>query len=368
MLLVDVRLRLAEFDIEARIEAEQGITVLFGPSGSGKSLTLQCVAGLIRPDGGRIVVGERVVFDSENRVNLPPQQRRIGYVPQDYALFPHMTVAGNVGFGLDGWPRGKARQAVQEMLALMDLDELAMRPPGELSGGQQQRIALARALVRRPEALLLDEPFAALDAPIRAQLRQLVRNLQRRFRLPTLFVTHDLSEASFVADQIAILDGGRVRQVGLPNEVLMRPADLRVARAVGVKNVLAGRVVEQGTDHLVVRTEQATLVTRPYPFEAGTAVHLCIRPERIMFQRKDRPSQNRPNQLWCEIGGETSDGLNCTLFLEAQARLAPENAAADLQVDMPVYVYERLGLAHDRSWCISIPPGAIHVIADEAGA
>ncbi|MGD8626551.1 MAG: ATP-binding cassette domain-containing protein, partial [Anaerolineae bacterium] len=197
MLLVDVRLRLAEFDIRARIEAERGITVLFGPSGSGKSLTLQCVAGLIRPDAGRIVVGERVVFDSESGVALPPQQRRVGYVPQDYALFPHMTVAGNVGFGLDGWPRGKARQAVEEMLALMGLGEMATRPPGELSGGQQQRIALARALVRQPQALLLDEPFAALDAPIRAQLRRLVRDLQRRFRLPTLFVTHDLSEASF---------------------------------------------------------------------------------------------------------------------------------------------------------------------------
>ena len=362
MLLVDVRLHLDGFDVQARIEAEQGITVLFGPSGSGKSLTLQCVAGLIRPDEGRIVVGERVVFDSKSKIDLRPQQRRISYVPQDYALFPHMTVAGNVEFGLSGWPRSQARQAVAEMLALMELSELAERRPGELSGGQQQRIALARALVRQPEALLLDEPFAALDAPIRAQLRRLVRDLQRRFRLPTLFVTHDLSEASFVADQIAILDGGRVRQVGLPNEVLMQPADLRVARAVGVKNVLAGRVVAREPDHLVVRAGQATLVTRPFPFEAGTAVHLCIRPERIMFQRKDRPSRDRPNQLRCEIGGETSDGLNCTLFLEAT------DAAASLQVDMPVYVYERLGLAHDRSWYISIPPGAIHVIADEAGA
>jgi molybdate transport system ATP-binding protein len=368
MLLVDVRLHLGRFDVEAHFQAERGITVLFGPSGSGKSLTLQCVAGLIRPDEGRIVVGEQVVFDAQEGVELPPQQRRIGYVPQDYALFPHMTVAGNVGFGLSGWPRSQMRQAVDEMLALMGLSELAGRRPGELSGGQQQRIALARALVRRPKALLLDEPFAALDSPIRAQLRQLVRDLQRRFRLPTLFVTHDLSEASFVADQIAILDGGRIRQVGLPNEVLMHPADLSVARAVGVKNVLAGRVVERAEDYLVVQAGETTLVTRPYPFEVGRAVHLCIRPERIMFQRKDRPIGNRPNQLWCKIGGETSDGLNCTLFLEAQARLEPENEAADLQVDMPVYVYERLGLAHDRRWCISIPPGAIHVIANEAGA
>jgi molybdate transport system ATP-binding protein len=303
-----------------------------------------------------------VLFDSRASINLPPQQRRIGYVPQDYALFPHLTVAENIAFGLDGWSRRQVQQAVEDMLAA-ELSGLATRRPGELSGGQQQRVALARALVRQPDALLLDEPFAALDAPVRAQLRQQVRDLQRRFGLPTLFITHDLSEASFIADQIAVFDRGRVRQVGSPKEVLMRPADLQVARAVGVKNVLVGRVTGRTTAGLAVQVGDVVLLTPPYPFEVGTAVYLCIRPERVLLQRKDRPPQVRANQFSGRIVGEMSDGLNCTLFFKSQTDLNPVNGASDLQIDLPVYVYERLEVTHDRTWDVSIPPGSIHVIA-----
>jgi molybdate transport system ATP-binding protein len=363
MLEIDVTLRLTDFTIEARIEATQGITVLFGPSGSGKSLTLQCVAGLVRPDEGRIVLDGQVLFDSRAGINLPPQQRRVGYVPQDYALFPHLTVAGNIAFGLAGWSRQQTREAVERMLVLMELGGMAMRRPDELSGGQQQRVALARALIRRPDALLLDEPFAALDAPVRVQLRQEVRDLQRRFDLPTLFITHDLSEASFIADQIAVFDRGRVRQVGSPNDVLMRPADLQVARAVGVKNVLAGQVIERTAEGLVVRVGGAVLQTPLYPFEVGKAVYLCIRPERVLFQRKDLPPRPRANQLSGQVVGEMSDGLNCTLFFRSEPALTPVNGTSDLQIDLPVYVYERLGLARERAWDVSIPPGSIHVIA-----
>jgi molybdate transport system ATP-binding protein len=362
MFEIDLSLQLPEFTIQARIEATGGITVLFGPSGSGKSLTLQCVAGLVRPDEGRIVIGNRVLFDSCVGVNLSAQHRNVGYVPQDFPLFPHLTVAGNVAFGLDGWPRQQAQPAVEEMLDLMGLNGLAMRRPDELSGGQQQRVALARALVRHPEVLLLDEPFAALDAPVRAQLRQQVHELQRRFGLPTLFVTHDLSEASFVADQIAVFERGRVRQVGPPNEVLMRPADLQVARAVGVKNILSGRVIDRTDENLAVQVGGAVFITPLYPFEIGRAVYLCVRPERVLFQRKDRPPGERANRLWGQIVGEVSDGLNCTLFLKTKTPLNSDNAITDLQIDLPVYVYERLDLSQDRTWHVSIPPGAIHVV------
>jgi molybdate transport system ATP-binding protein len=362
MLEIDVTLHLADFTIQVRVEAAQGITVLFGPSGSGKSLTLQCVAGLVRPDRGHIVSGDRVLFDSEAGVDLPPQRRHVGYVPQEYALFPHLTVAENVAFGLDRWPRHKTQEAVEEMLALMDLSALAARRPGELSGGQQQRVALARALVRRPEVLLLDEPFAALDAPVRAALRQQVRDLQRRFALPTLFVTHDLSEASFIADRIAVLYRGHVLQLGSPHQVLMRPADLQVARAVGVKNILAGRVIDRTNEGLAVQVGDAVFQTPPYPFESGAAVYLCIRPERVLFQRQDRPSKTGINRLWGEIVGEMSDELNCTLFFKTQTSLDPIEADADLQIALPVYVYERLELSRVREWHVYIPPRAIHVI------
>jgi len=171
MLEVDFTLALPDMVLRPQLPIGPGITVLFGPSGAGKSLVLQCVAGLVRPDAGRIAIGDRVLFDLERGVDLPPQLRGVGYVPQDYALFPHLTVAKNIAFGLQGTPSQRAQAVVEEILVLVGLDGLARRRPDELSGGQQQRVALARALVRRPQILLLDEPFAALDASVRAELR-----------------------------------------------------------------------------------------------------------------------------------------------------------------------------------------------------
>ena len=363
MLEIDITYRLPEFTIQARIQASSGITVLFGPSGAGKSLTLRSVAGLVRPDEGRIVVGDRVLYDSQLGVNLPPQARQVSYVPQDYALFPHLTVARNVALGLKGMPRRQTRSLVDEMLEVMELTRFAGRKPGTLSGGQQQRVALARALVRRPAVLLLDEPFAALDAPVRVQLRQEVRDLQRRFQVPTLLITHDLSEASFIGDQIAVFDRGRVLQFGVPHEVLMRPADLRVAWAVGVKNILPGRVVGSTAEHLQVQVGDDTHLSIPlYPFDRGAEVDLCIRPERVMLQRPDLPQRSRPNVIQGRIVGEMSDGLNCTLYFKAEPRLVSDDAPADLQIDLPVYVYERLDLSRQREWRVYIPPGSIHAV------
>ena len=351
MLEIDFTLELEDMTLRPRLPARPGITVLFGPSGAGKSLVLQCVAGIVRPDAGRIVIDQRVLFDRQARVDLPPQLRGVGYVPQDYALFPHLDVARNIGFGLYGTPRRRARQAVDEMLALTGLQELARRKPAELSGGEQQRVALARALVRHPQILLLDEPFAALDPAVRAELRQELRSLQARFRMPALFVTHDLSEASFVGDHIAVMDRGQVRQVGSSQEVLMRPADLRVARIVGVKNILSGRVVEDSSSSLLLQVGDASLQAPAGSAPAGESVYLCIRPERIMLRRRDRLSEPRPNQLHGRIVGEASDGLNCTLFFRPDVALTSQPAGDSdrLYIDLPVYVYERLNLADQRS-------------------
>jgi molybdate transport system ATP-binding protein len=365
MIEIDISYRLPEFTIQASIRASQGITVFFGPSGAGKSLTLQSVAGLVRPDKGRIVVGDCVLYDSGLGVDLPPQERQVSYVPQDYALFPHLNVTRNVAVGLRGVSRRQARKMIDEILAEMDLTEFANRKPSTLSGGQQQRVALARALVRRPSVLLLDEPFAALEAPVRVQLRHRVRDLQRRYQVPTLMITHDLSEASFVGDQIAVFDRGRILQVGDPNEILMRPADLSVAWAVGVKNILSGRVAGATDENLQVQVGETLFQIPRYPFDQGGEVHLCIRPERVMLQRPDLPQRSRPNLLQGRIVGEMSDGLNCTLFFKTEPRLVPGDAPADLQIDLPVYVYERLDLSRQREWRVYIPPGSIHAVASE---
>jgi molybdate transport system ATP-binding protein len=217
--------------------------VLFGPSGSGKTTVLRCLAGLDRPDEGRIVLGAEVWFEASTGRWLPPQRRRVGYLPQGLALFPHLDVEGNIGFGaahLDG----RARAArVRELVERFGLGGLERRRPAELSGGQRQRVALARALAASPRLLLLDEPLSALDAPTRERLRLELRDLLAAAGVGAILVTHDRTEALVLGDRAAVLVDGVVRQVGPTLEVFDRPADEAVARVTGVETVLAGVVV-----------------------------------------------------------------------------------------------------------------------------
>jgi molybdate transport system ATP-binding protein len=217
---VEIRKRLVsegrEFRLEAAFEAENERIVVFGPSGSGKSVTLQCIAGLLTPDAGRIEIGARVLFDSAARINLPPQARRVGYVYQEYALFPHLTVERNVGFALQGGIRSRPNAAslerVHTFLASFGLEGLARSLPRELSGGQRQRVALARALIHQPDILLLDEPLAALDPMLREQVRRELLDVQSRFQVPMIIITHDPADAEALAENLVVFDQGRVAQ------------------------------------------------------------------------------------------------------------------------------------------------------------
>lgn len=212
-----LRSRDREFRLEAAFEAEHDRIVVFGPSGSGKSITLQCIAGLVKPDGGRIQIGERVLFDSTTGIDLRPQLRNVGFVFQDYALFPHLSVEQNVAFGLNGAAGKKAdvgtATRVQEFLALFELAALARSLPGNLSGGQRQRVALARALIRQPDLLLLDEPLSALDPLLRERVRRELLATQDRFRVPLLLITHDPADVKAFAENLVVFDHGRVSRV-----------------------------------------------------------------------------------------------------------------------------------------------------------
>ncbi len=220
--------------------------VLFGPSGAGKTTVLRCLAGLERPDEGRIALGDEVWFDSATGRWLPPQLRRVGYLPQGLALFPHLDVAGNIAFGIRGLD-GRARAArVRDLLERFGLAELGRRRPAELSGGERQRVALARALAASPRLLLLDEPLSALDAPTRERLRLELRELLATAEISAILVTHDRTEALVLGDRVAVLVDGVLRQAGPTVEVFDRPADETVARVTGVETVLAGVVVEEG--------------------------------------------------------------------------------------------------------------------------
>lgn len=220
-ILVDIKKRLGSgrrvFSLEASFASDKDVVVLFGPSGAGKSLTLQAIAGLTTPDAGRIVVGERVLFDSSRNLTIPARHRDIGYVFQDYALFPHLTVAQNVAFGLKGaWPwylPRPDRLRLEEVLEIFELAPMRDSLPRDLSGGQRQRVALARALIRRPSLLLLDEPFSALDALLRARMRQELLRVQERFSLPVILITHDPEDVAALAQTVVVYDAGRIRQV-----------------------------------------------------------------------------------------------------------------------------------------------------------
>lgn len=217
---VALRARLPGFTlaVDWRIGAE--LAVLFGPSGAGKSLTLRLIAGLGRPDAGRVVAGASVLLDTAGGACLPPRRRSIGFVFQDLALFPHMTVLENVLYGGHGLSAAERRDRGAEMIRRFGLAGLEARRPGEISGGQKQRVAFARALLRRPAVLLLDEPFSALDAPLRRDLGLLLREVQREERIPVVLVTHDAAEAGLLADVAIVYAGGRVAARGTPAAAL----------------------------------------------------------------------------------------------------------------------------------------------------
>lgn len=217
---VDVEVELAtrerRFNLQVSFNSDEQRVVIFGPSGAGKSVTIQSIAGLLHPKRGRIVLGERVLYDSTRQIDLPARERQVGYLFQDYALFPHLNVADNVGFALRRWPwplTTEQQQRVQQYLELLEIAHLARSLPRELSGGQRQRVALARALICNPQILLLDEPFAALDVLLRQRMREELSRLQEQLSIPLVVITHDPEDVRTFAETLVIYTQGRVEQV-----------------------------------------------------------------------------------------------------------------------------------------------------------
>jgi putative spermidine/putrescine transport system ATP-binding protein len=276
-------------DVSLAVSAGE-LVALLGPSGCGKSTLLRIIAGFIRQSEGR------VRYDGEAVDHLPPNRRGAGIVFQNYALFPHMTAAQNVAYGLEarGDQRARIRARVADMLALVQMAELAGRYPGQLSGGQQQRIALARALAVEPKILLLDEPFGALDKNLRLDMQVEVKRLQRRYGITTIMVTHDQEEALGMADRIAVVNRGAIEQFANPVEIYDRPATLFVNQFVGTTNLLHGVVARaDASECQVVLDGGDSLVCGPGHFRVGTRVVLSIRPERLRLAATPGPGRLR---------------------------------------------------------------------------
>jgi putative spermidine/putrescine transport system ATP-binding protein len=302
------------------LEIGQGELVsLVGGSGCGKTTTLRMIAGFERPDTGEIRFGDRVVTD------VPPRRRGVGIVFQSYALFPTMTVADNIAFGLRvaRWPAAKVRERVGEMVELTHLQGFEGRYANQLSGGQQQRVALARALARRPEILLLDEPLSALDAKIRLRLRSEIRKIQQDLGITTVYVTHDQEEALSIADRIAVMRAGRIEQIGRPREIYGHPRTDFVADFIGISNILDCRVVSARDG--AVEWEGERLRVALQDVRDGDRVLLSVRPEKLALVGEG-PSDGRNR-----VGGV----LEVVTFLGPIVRLQVAVRGQPFWVDLP---------------------------------
>lgn len=293
---------------------KHAVTVLFGPSGAGKTTVLRLIAGLDTPDAGSIRCGGEIWYDGARRMRMAPQGRRVGYLPQDYALFPHLTVRRNVEYGAHGGN-------LEDLLARFDLASLAERYPRQLSGGQLQRVALARALAAGPRLLLLDEPLSALDAPTRLRLRGELRQLLASVQVPAIVVTHDRTEALALGDSIAIMIDGKLRQAGSVGGVFDSPADADIAEAVGVETICPARVVSRSAGLVTVEIGHACLVAVDI---AGphTDVFACIRAESVTIE--SNPSGNPTsarNHLPARIQSVIAEGPLARVVLDCGFRL-----------------------------------------------
>ncbi len=276
---------------------EQGeLFTLLGPSGCGKTTTLRLIAGLEYPDSGKIY------FDDQDVTYLKPYERNTAMVFQNYALWPHMTVFDNIAYGLKirGVPKDEIKRRVKEVLELVGLSGLENRYPHQLSGGQQQRVALARALVVQPKVLLLDEPLSNLDALLRVKMREELKRIQRELRITTIYVTHDQEEAMCLSDRIAVMDKGKILQVGSPREIYENPKNLFVATFIGRSSALKGKVVQVRDGYAILSIGNQKIlgiVSDEYPVKEGDSAVAIVKPEDVVLE----PISSNLNELWGEV-------------------------------------------------------------------
>jgi molybdate transport system ATP-binding protein len=277
----------ASFVLDVSVEAPPGFTILFGPSGAGKSTLLDCVAGLVRPDAGRITAGEHVLFDSAMHINIPPQRRRIAYVFQSLALFPHLTVEENIAYGLRDLSKQDRLARVAEILEAFRIGKLRNQKPAQISGGERQRTALARSLITAPPVLLLDEPLTGLDTELKAAIVEDLRAWNAAKRIPILYVTHSREEVDALGERVIALDSGRVVSHGAPMDVLDAPRRKRLAQAAGFENLLTATVLNLREPDGVMRVrlgESACEIEVPLAHASpGDRVQVAIRAGDILL-------------------------------------------------------------------------------------
>jgi molybdate transport system permease protein len=346
---VDLERRLENFTLRIALGARNESVGLLGPSGSGKSMTLRMIAGVSTPDRGRIVLNGRILFDKAAGFNLPAASRRIGVVFQDYALFPHLTVAENVGFSLARMPKDERRARIWKQLESMGIAELANRYPRQISGGQRQRVAIARCMAMEPDALLLDEPFAALDPHLRRRTEEQLRATLAGFSGPVVFVTHDMEEAFRFCSELQVLDSGCVIASGPKHELFERPRTVAAARLTGCKNIVTARRAE---NHCVeVGAWECRLKTLAEVPRVLT--HIGFRSHQMVFQNPAATENTFP--CWLLTTSEAPHEM--TLYLRLHAEPLP-GQSPHLQADVTKDVWRELS-NQVQPWRITLDPARL---------
>jgi molybdate transport system ATP-binding protein len=347
------------FSLEVEFQAGAGVTALFGPSGAGKTLTLESIAGFVKPDSGRILLDDAILFDAAAQVNAPPRRRNCGYVFQNYALFPHMTLRQNLMFAAERRPRLERHRRVAEMLDRFHLSDVAGRRPHQVSGGQKQRCSIARALIGEPRLLLLDEPARGLDAPLRAELYALLRDVRAGFNAPILLVSHDLEECFALAGEMLVIESGRVVQRGAPRQILDQPASAGVARLLDIPNLFQGVIAALDPGRNTSRLEFSGFeLTAPYipGHFRGDRVWVAVRPEEMRVHsglpaaglncisaRLVRVSE-RPRAVRLEFSAGSRNGSEDRIFADVSRE--------DFQRQDD----------QNRDWQLELPPHAIRIL------
>jgi molybdate transport system ATP-binding protein len=343
------------FLLDVSIEAVPGVTILFGPSGAGKSTLLDCIAGLLQPNAGRIASGEEVLFDSERGVNLPPQKRRIAYVFQSLALFPHMSVEANVSYGLADLDDAERSARVGAILEAFRVEKLRTRKPGEISGGEKQRVALARSLVTLPRVLLLDEPLTGLDAELKASIVEDLRAWNAAQEIPILYVTHNRDEVDALGERVIAMEQGRVIADGSSHEVLDAPRQKRLAQAAGFENLLRASVVDLREPDGVMRVrleESASEIEVPLGYAApGDRVRVAIRAGDILLATERPNGLSARNVLPGSIASIEQRGIMVVVQVECgvafTVHVTPGAARAlELAVGKPVWIVLKTHSCH----------------------
>lgn len=334
---IDIKKKLSDFQLDVKLQSTEEVIGILGASGSGKSMLLRCIAGLVKPDEGQIMINGKTFFDSEKKINLSMRERKVGFLFQNYALFPNMTIAENIAFGLDQLSKTEKQNRVNALMEKYHLGDIGKRYPAQISGGQQQRVALARAVAVEPEMLLLDEPFSALDVHLRNHMMREMSELLKEFQGMTLFVTHNREEAYRLTDYIAVFNTGKVEIYGQKDAIFKWPASLETAKITGCKNIVAA-----------TRLAQNRLQIPPWHISLTTVMkiehdngYLGIRANQIKFLNEQDCQQENCFKVW--IADESDGPFRTSLYLKIGSR--PESIH-DFHLQCEISREERNDLAN----------------------